>query len=374
MSEDELLDRITGSLKNRVPKEEVFSEGIKLSNLKKIDEIFNKGLSYYLDPTPPIENKDASIFFRKTTFNTDLNLPAKKIVNQFESFKISLSAIEKMSGVEINRILPKFTIEDAPRDVAIKLRNSVYPTFDYKEREFLKNFINKLADVNILVSEFIEHPALGQANRVNIDGFFLRPNYIVLKRNEGGSFKREIFSLAHELGHYLLDIEEVENVEYYTSLSKENYRIERWCNDFAFNLLIGNYSSLYDSLPSANQTNDYNIDDIEMISKETQLSSRALFTGLLLSSRLEQSAYDKIVKDLEEKAQQEKERLERERQLKREMDKQNGIETIIPGAKPINSPLLISTMKTAFYEGVIDEYQFCKTLKINPDKIGNYLF
>jgi hypothetical protein len=41
--------------------------------------------------------------------------------------------------------------------------------------------------------------------------------------------------------------------------------------------------------------------------------------------------------------------------------------------KPINSPLLISTIQTAFYEGVINEYDVCKTLNISPDKLEIYL-
>ena len=41
--------------------------------------------------------------------------------------------------------------------------------------------------------------------------------------------------------------------------------------------------------------------------------------------------------------------------------------------KPINSPLLISTIQTAFYEGVINEFEVCKSLNITPDKLDKYI-
>ena len=41
--------------------------------------------------------------------------------------------------------------------------------------------------------------------------------------------------------------------------------------------------------------------------------------------------------------------------------------------QPIKSPLLISTVQTAFYEGILNEYQVCKTLNNNTKKIDKYL-
>ncbi|MFX4971243.1 ImmA/IrrE family metallo-endopeptidase, partial [Acinetobacter baumannii] len=66
----------------------------------------------------------------------------------------------------------------------------------------MKNFISKFAENNILVFEFIE--THNKKEKANINGFYLTPNVIVLKRNQK-SFSREIFTLAHELGHYLLN-------------------------------------------------------------------------------------------------------------------------------------------------------------------------
>ncbi len=99
ISAEELLDRINEGRKKTISRDEIFSKEIKLSYLKKIDGFFKKGLHFYLDPKPPEISKEASIFFRKQNFNTDLNIGSKKIVNHFEELKISLAAIAKLADI-----------------------------------------------------------------------------------------------------------------------------------------------------------------------------------------------------------------------------------------------------------------------------------
>lgn len=64
-------------------------------------------------------------------------------------------------------------------------------------------------------------------------GFFIKPNFIVLKKQN--SRKREIFTLAHELGHYLLNNENIDENTFVQNPNNE----ESWCNQFAFALLLG---------------------------------------------------------------------------------------------------------------------------------------
>ena len=79
----ELLAQISKGLKNPITEKEIYSNEIKLSYLKRIDKFFNKGLHYYLDPKAPETSKEASICFRKESFNSELNIGEKKIVNHF---------------------------------------------------------------------------------------------------------------------------------------------------------------------------------------------------------------------------------------------------------------------------------------------------
>lgn len=214
--------------------------------------------------------------------------------------------------------------------------------------------------------EFVE--TWNKKEKANIDGFFLNPNVIVLKRQQI-SFRREIFTLIHELGHYLINEEEVEQLDVQNLANSKLSAIERWCNDFAYYFLVGEYDKLIESIDNADGSNDYHFETIEIVSKNTHLSKIALFTRLLFEKKLSQKNYNIIKADKDEKF-----RLKQEdEKKKRELEKQQGIKSGGSTPKPINSPLLISTIQTAFYEGVINEYDVCKTLNIKPDRLDSYL-
>ncbi len=366
MTIDELLMLINEGLKKPISKEEILTENIKVSHLKRIDKVFNKGLHFYLDPKSPEISKDASIFFRKSKFDTDLNIGAKKIVNQFEEFKISLSAISKLAEINTDRVLPIYKTSDNPKNIAFEVREILYPEFQSNLRDFLKSLISKFAEKNILVFEFIE--TWNKKEKANIDGFFLNPNVIVLKRQQS-SFRREIFTLAHELGHYLLNIEEVDNLEIVDLANQNLSKIEKWCNDFAFYFIAGKYGNVIDKFEKVSSANDYNFEIIERISQNTHLSQIAIFTRLLLNNQISHKDYNSVKANFDEQF-----RLKKlEDQKQKELDKQNGVQRGGAVPKPINSPLLISTIQTAFYEGVINEYDVCKTLNITPDKLDKYI-
>jgi len=363
---EELLVLISDGLKNPLTKDDVFATEVNVSYLKRIDKVFNKGLHYYLDPKSPDFSQEASIFFRKAKFGTDLNIGAKKIVNQFEEFKISLSAISKLAELNIERTLPVFTINQNPKAVAEQIRGELYPEFNSTPKEFLRALISAFAENNVLVFEFVE--TWNKKEKANIDGFFLNPNVIVLKRQQT-SFRREIFTLIHELGHYLINEEEVEQLEISNLANKKLSAIERWCNDFAYYFLAGDFDKTFENIDKAEGNNDYHFELIESISKNTHLSQIALFTRLLFQNKISQNNYNSIKTDFDEgyRIRQEEEKKQRE------LDKIQGIQKSGSTPKPMNSPLLISTIQTAFYEGVINEVEVCKTLNISPAKLEKYL-
>jgi len=366
MTVDELLILISNGLKSPLTKDDVLATEVNVSYLKRIDKVFNKGLHYYLDPKSPEVSKDASIFFRKTKFGTELNIGAKKIVNQFEEFKISLSAISKLAELNIERTLPVFTINQDPKTVAKQIRKELYPDFNPIPKEFLRALISTFAQNNILVFEFVE--TWNKKEKANIDGFFLNPNVIVLKRQQT-SFRREIFTLIHELGHYLINEEEIEQLEISNLANTKLSAIERWCNDFAYYFLVGEYDKAFEKIEKADGTNDYQFDLIGSISKHTHLSQIALFTRLLFQKKVTPINYNTIKADFDEKY-----RIRQKEEKKQlELDKIQGIQKGGSVPKPINSPLLISTIQAAFYEGVINEYDVCKTLNISLDKLDKYL-
>ena len=108
---------------------------------------------------------------------------------------------------------------------------------------------------------------------------------------------------------------------------------------------------------------------IAEISKKTHLSRLALYTRVLLDGKIAYPIYQKIKQDFEEQFRIQEAKLKKQREL----DKLAGIESNARAAQPIKSTLLISTLQTAYYEGVINEYDFCRTLNIQPDKLPKYL-
>ena len=323
-------------------------------------------MAFYLDPKAPETSKEASIFFRKQSFNSELSIGAKRVVNHFEEIKISLSAIAKLSDLETKRILPNYKITDNPKIAAQKTREQLYPLFSNNLKEFLRSLISKFAEKNILIFEFIEY--WNQKERANIDGFYLKPNVIVLKRHQI-SFRREIFTLIHELGHYLLNEEEIEELDYSNLARRDLSAIEKWCNDFSYYFLIGEYADEFEKLQNAAPENDYHFDLVENISRKTHLSKIALFTRLLFNNKISLSNYNNVKSDLEEKYLATLKAKEKQKEL----DKELGIKKGGLAPQPIKSPLLISTIQTAFYEGILNEYEVCKYLNIKPDKLVEYI-
>lgn len=349
--------------KNPLTTKDLFKSEIKIDHLKKIDKVFNKGLSYYINPDDPIISKDESIFFRKEKFNADLNFAARKIVNQFEEEKISISSLSKLSEFSLDRILPIFTIKDNPEVVEKEVSKLLYPKFDKNLKEFLKALISKLADNNILVFEFVE--TWNKKEKANIEGLYLSPNVIVLKRQQK-SLRREIFTLIHEIGHYLLNEEEIDerisedSIDYF-SLSK----IEKWCNDFAYNFLIQDYKFTVANLDPATEKNDYHHDLLEMISDSTNLSLIALYTRLVINNKISAKNYNIIKAELYRLFKEK----EGEEKLKKELEKTEGKQAKGSAPKPIQSPLFIKTIQSAFLEGIINEVEFCRMLNIKPNKL-----
>ena len=366
MSEDELLSIISGDLKNPITKDQIWTEEIKISHLKKIDEIFNKGIQYYLDPSTPKKDKEASIFFRKTELGADLNLGAKQIVNQFEETSLSLSALAKLSDVKFERILSNYTIKMSPKVSGKAVREKLNPLFKTQPKDYLVELIRVLAEANILVFEYVE--TWNKKEKSNIDGFFLKPNNIVLKRNQK-SFKREIFTLIHELGHYLLDEEVAEEITYNSMHTPVNV-IEKWCNEFAYYFLSYEYDNTISNLDFASIANDYHNDLITEISSKTHLSRTAIMTRLLINEKISPNFYNKFIKNIED----EFEAKRQEEKKKRELDKEMGIQTRGSVPVPIKSPLVVSTYQKAYFEGAISEYEFCQKLNIKSENFERYIY
>ena len=366
MSEEEFL-RVAGKgLKKPLSWGDVYRDVISLNTLKRVDSVFRRGLFYYADPTTPPKNRDVSVFFRKESFETDLNIGARQRVREFEDLKIRLNAISKLSDIKLHRRLPMCMIDDDPREVAFSIREKVLPDFTTEKRVFLRNFMNKLGEMNVLVFEFVD--IWQKRDKANVDGFYLSPNAIVLKRRQE-SFSREIFTLAHELGHYLLNMEEIEEVNITTLSHASVSDVERWCNTFAYYLLIGKDKSvMLESVGSFDASNDYGYDLVERISKETNLSRLAIFTNLLVQKRLSYDSYVNIKENLDEQWHEK----ECRKIQRKEEDKASGVKLYGRNPQPIRADIVKNIYTVALSSGVIGEQEYCKAMRIKPENINAF--
>lgn len=359
LSEIEFMSMLNSGYKRELSREEVFTTEMPLSLLKRIDKIFNKGIYYYIDFSPVNHGSHASIFFRKQSFNGQLNLEARKMVDKFETLKNTLDTYNALADVTFERLLPSYTVKDNPRATAKAISELLKMRNHKDEKDHLKFLINQLAKLNIYVFEYIE--TANKKNKSNVEGFFIAPNVIVVKRQQG-KLKRELFTLAHELGHCLINVEEVENVsdELLTGLTE----IEKWCNDFAFYLLIGEDAVKLDGLKYANANNDYAHDMIKRMSDETHVSILAIYTRLVIEKKMTQDDYSLVRGGIMANV--------RRAEEKRKMETADG-NSVVSSPRPIISNLFRDTMQCALYRGVIDEATFCQQLNVKPEKMEAYL-
>ena len=370
MTAEELICAATKGLKKSFTWDDIYRDNISLNILKRVDKVFQKGLFYYADPVTPEKKKSVSVFFRKTTFGTELNLGSRQRVREFEDLKIRLNTISTLSDIKLKRKLPIKQVSSNPREVAFSLREQILPIFTDNKRNFLKNFINKLGDLNVFVFEFVDIKQ--KKEKSNVDGFYLSPNAIVLKRMQD-SFSMEIFTLAHELGHYLLDQEEIEEVDV-AKLSRQDVLIsdvEHWCNTFAYFLLLGKEQAiLLDRVYAYNGNNDYGHELVAEISKKTNVSRLAIFTNLLIQKKLSYDDYLCIKEELDEQWRQKQLR----RALKKEQDKVSGNEVHGRNPQPIRAEIVKDIFSVALSYGVVGEHEYCKAMKIKPAEINEFRY
>jgi Zn-dependent peptidase ImmA (M78 family) len=343
-----LLNALNTNRKRLYCEEDLFSGRIRLSTLKQIDSFFKVGIPFYMEPDE-INNKRArSIFFRKTGLVDELSLGAKQRVLECERHYAYLQSLEDLSGHHISRSLKTYTINDDPCIVAqeiSKLVESPLVSRSTSKRDTLKIFISSLAEAGIYVYEFIDR--WNKTEKANIDGIFLSPGFIGIKRvSDANLFSREIFTLAHEFGHYLLNDEQAERVE----LEKSNVQnsIEKWCDKFAFSYLLGSFMQEYMSLEDATSSNDYHHEFVDKVYSRTGLSKRAIFYSLLKDGKLSVSDYRLIKNDLENV-------LELAKKKQKERYESS---SFIPSAKPIKSPLVLEIAEASYSSGVMNIVQF----------------
>ena len=137
---------------------------------------------------------------------------------------------------------------------------------------------------------------------------------------------------------------------------------EKWCDKFAFALLIGGAQSQLKNIPVDAISLGNSV--IQKISKQQHLSRLALFTFLVNSEKISWSHYNALKKDLE----QEYKNNRQQQKLEIQKNKELGIEPRGTSPKPIVSPLVRNIYISAYFEGLVNEYQILEKCTSNKKK------
>jgi Zn-dependent peptidase ImmA (M78 family) len=379
LTKDELIKKLNDGRKEDLLTLETFNDILKQKEqvnatfLNKLDKLFDKGITWYISKRALPERKSSSIFFRKDTFNTELNFGSKKLVNSYEELKFEIQNMNSNIHFQSKKIVKHYSIKDAPKKVAeeiLDVFNDVQKTLIEKkqiikskdDKNQLTNLIRIIEELNVFVFEFTEN--WNKKEKANFNGFFLAPNIIVIKRQK--YFRRELFTLIHEFAHYLLNAEEIDEISD-DAVTNEN-DIENWCNNFTYYFLLNGHSADIDKIKVANKANDFCIREVAFLYEKTYLSKLSIYTRLLIENKISQKDYDKIIVDIKNNVRQKEIEDKLQMQEQARLLKEQGKEVYVLAPKPVESKLFKEIVKINFFEGHINETQLRKFLKIKPGK------
>lgn len=362
LSREEVCARVQGNLKTKVKEEDLFSDRIQLRHLHKLQEVFGKGSGFFMSEGLPASKKSGSVLFRKEGINCELEYADRLLVSKMADEAIMLSSLCTLMDSKLKRKLPRYRISQNAARIAydVRRKTGLLDKPGRKERDHLQYLIERLGDHNIVVNEHVEHR--NTKEKVNLAGFFLKPATIVIKRQ--AQLKREIFTLAHELGHYLLDSEDIDGKQIF---GQTRNREESWCNEFAFHFILGKQK--IDWVNANASTLAQSPSKTSSFSEESHISRLAIYCHLAQRKVIAWSKYKEIKAGIDQ--QYEKHKQEKKAEYKK--NKELGISGTGGGvARPIISPLEERIYIDAFFDGILEERDL--TEKFKPKSLDNIIY
>jgi Zn-dependent peptidase ImmA (M78 family) len=378
IDKEELLLKLQGTNINPVLNIEELNEifennrKVKVSVLKKLDSIFEKGINWYISKTDLPSREKLSIFFRKDKFNSDLSMGSIKKVEEFEKKKKEIEILCENINYKATKKLG-YDLKEDPRKAAKEVREKFDETRNKlkkdallkksnSDKDFLENLIRTIEQFNVFVFEFTEN--WNKKDKANFNGFHINPNIIVIKRQQN-YLKREIFTLMHEFAHYLLSEEEIdEQVGEFLNQGD----IENWCNEFAYNFLVGEFANVLNDLNKADISNDFHKELLEKISQKTRISTLSLFTRLKVIHKISDFDYKRIYGEIVDAVRKEIQKQKEMAELERQLLKEKGEKPFAMSPKPIESKLLKEIVKINYFEGKISEGRVLESLNVKNNK------
>ena len=266
-----------------VPK--LFAGEVNSIQLDRLVEVSGKHWGFWAMPFPATGHHYSSILYRKHRFNRDLTHQDRMLVVREEDNAIRLIDTCEDLRLRLRRKLPRFNARQKASLAAYKTRDLLGVGAEYASpRVFLEDMVAKLSEQNIVINEHIDPK--DKHGRTNLAGFFIKTRTIVFKRHRHRY--RELFTLAHELGHYMLGDEDI---DVSLSLDGNLKREERWCNEFAFHFILGSERVQELDALTDKQMHDA-LGTIAMFAERHHISSLAIYYYFLREKRISLPEYN----------------------------------------------------------------------------------
>lgn len=286
ISTDDLAQR-SGIAKTTLDKLLAKEDSITFKQLKKVADLFNRGVLFFLEDGPVNEEQLFTAAFRTIANQKfDLDLNTRALIERAERQReIYLSLVEDRED-ELQRFSHP-ELPEEPEDAASLAREWLQLT----ERNDFSTFRSAVEKKGILVFLTNGYQGRWQIPKANpVIGFSLYHEYfplIVVKKASHEA--RQSFTLMHELAHILIHRKSMvdEEEDLFSHAGKE-----RAANQFAANLLVP--LAFLNSIEMSQKPDEPQlIDDwLRPYRNRWGVSTEALLLRLLSMGRLEQSEYD----------------------------------------------------------------------------------
>ena len=203
-----------------------------LGELKALSKEYKRTIATLLLAEPPKEKPLPND--RRTVDSSQLgNFHEKSIlaIRKARAMANALIELKSDAGIEIPKFGLSASINEPPREAATKLRADLnldeIRDFD-KINDVLEGYIEKLESLGVAIFQL-------SLTQDNLRGFSIIDEEVpIIGIKRGGEPPTaKIFTLFHELGHLLLNEGGICDLSF-----KSNIAIEKWCNEFAAEVLI----------------------------------------------------------------------------------------------------------------------------------------
>ena len=278
--------------KNYLEKLSSGAEKPKLIELKKIDSLLKRGIPFYFLDETPYEAK--LLKYRKKFPKLGLDPKTLVTLRDFNFLREEIKFMIEENELDYTRKLRVFSLKENAETVACHFRKlfelDKLNVSKLKEEEFF-DFLRTKIESYVYV--FRNYPNTEKLNG-NLRGcIFLDdelPALILINSNDNK--KAEIFTLLHEFAHYLLNKEEVDANKLVEDFDN---KAERWCNEFAYKVLITEESEIKEKFTKDNPVL-LTKENLENISNKYKVSKLAFMYRFFVLKIIDSDKYNNFKK------------------------------------------------------------------------------